>query len=459
MTTVTRLLTGLEKAASGQIFYHGKDVTREEPSERSRFIGYVFQQPDRQMFMPPVRVEIAFGPYQQGKRGAELEEAVARAMQDTDTEALAEEYPRILSRGDQQRVAIASALAMDTEYLVLDEPTSGQDGREKQRLMKLMESLQEKGITIILVTHDMDIVAKDCTRVIVIAEHEIAFDGHPSELFSAENRPEDWGLAYPPAVRLGRKLPGSPYCKDMNAFCRAFYELKGGKKNRMKNRGAKTKIRRAGGAAVWAIVLSEPTSLAALCALELLILLVSGELIKNLKALLALVIFAVMLGVTEYIGGGSVKECNIAALRMLGMTIIFIYLLGTVKLQDLTASMVRQLKVPYEYAFMFTAGLRFIPDFIEENKAVSEAQACRGLAVKGNFFKQVKRYMSIVRPLMLRSLGRSETMALSLELRGFGGSKRTFMESVAPKGKDFAVMALTVLLTAFVIYGRVKLGL
>ena len=226
----------------------------------------------------------------------------------------------------------------------------------------------------------------------------------------------------------------------------------------MRNLVPLTKILLTFGTAVWAIVLSEPTSLAALCILELLILLVSGELIKNLKALLALVIFAAMLGVIEYIGG-SVKECNVAALRMLGMTIIFIYLLGTVKLQDLTASMVRQLKVPYEYAFMFTAGLRFIPDFIEENKAVSEAQACRGLAVKGNFFKQVKRYMSIVRPLMLRSLGRSETMALSLELRGFGGSKRTFMESVAPKGKDFAVMALTVLLTAFVIYGRVKLGL
>lgn len=226
----------------------------------------------------------------------------------------------------------------------------------------------------------------------------------------------------------------------------------------MRNLVPLTKILLTFGTAVWAIVLSEPTSLAALCLLELLILLVSGELIKNLKALLALVIFAAMLGVIEYIGG-SVKECNVAALRMLGMTIIFIYLLGTVKLQDLTASMVRQLKVPYEYAFMFTAGLRFIPDFIEENKAVSEAQACRGLAVKGNFFKQVKRYMSIVRPLMLRSLGRSETMALSLELRGFGGSKRTFMESVAPKGKDFAVMALTVLLTAFVIYGRVKLGL
>ena len=196
-----------------------------------------------------------------------------------------------------------------------------------------------------------------------------------------------------------------------------------------------------------------------LCILELFILLLSSELFKNLKALIMLAIFAALLGAIEYIGGGNTTECVVAALRMLGMTIIFIYLLGTVKLQDLTASMVRQLKVPYEYAFMFTAGLRFIPDFMEENKAVTEAQACRGLAVKGNFIKQVKRYMSIVRPLMLRSLGRSEVMALSLELRGFGGSRRTFMESVAPKGVDFFIMALTFLLTILVIVGRVKYGM
>ncbi len=227
-TTVTRLLTGLEKPVSGQILYGGQDVTREEPFQRSRFIGYVFQQPDRQMFMPTVREEVAFGPYQQGKRGAELDAAVEEAMKDTDILSLADEYPRILSRGDQQRVAIASALAMNTEYLVLDEPTSGQDGREKKRLMALMERLLAKGITIILVTHDMDIVARDCTRVVVIASKGVAFDGKPEELFSAAHRPEDWGLAYPPAVQLGRKLPGAPYCKDMRSFCRAFYELKGG---------------------------------------------------------------------------------------------------------------------------------------------------------------------------------------------------------------------------------------
>ena len=146
----------------------------------------------------------------------------------TDTTAMADEYPRTLSRGDQQRVAIASALAMNTEYLVLDEPTSGQDGREKKRLVALMESLQKKGITIILVTHDMDIVARDCTRVIVIANKQVAFDDTPDILFSDANRPEDWGLAYPPAVLLGRRLPGAPYCRDMDAFCSEFLKRKGG---------------------------------------------------------------------------------------------------------------------------------------------------------------------------------------------------------------------------------------
>ena len=226
----------------------------------------------------------------------------------------------------------------------------------------------------------------------------------------------------------------------------------------MRNLVPLTKIILTLGTAVWAIVLQKPESLLLLCLFEILILLVPGELFRSIKALVMLTVFAAFLGLIEKIGGGSNVESVVAALRMLGMTIIFIYLLGTVRLQDLTAAMVQQMKVPYEYAFMFTAGLRFIPDFVDENRAVAEAQACRGISVKGNFFKQIKRYMSIIRPLMLRSLGRSETMALSLELRGFGGSNRTFMESVAPKGTDYLMMILIVLITAGVIYARLKLG-
>ena len=228
-TTITRLLTGLEKPTEGSVLYDGADVTREGAAERSRFIGYVFQQPDRQMFMPTVREEVGFGLYQQGKRGQELIETEDRAMEQADVLKFADDYPRTLSRGDQQRIAIASALAMNTEYIVLDEPTSGQDGREKKRLCALMRRMKEAGITVILVTHDMDIVAGECTRAVVIADHEVAFDGVPEELFGREKRPEEWGLALPASVRLGRELPGGPYCKDMAAFCDMYRKAREGK--------------------------------------------------------------------------------------------------------------------------------------------------------------------------------------------------------------------------------------
>ena len=210
--------------------------------------------------------------------------------------------------------------------------------------------------------------------------------------------------------------------------------------------------------AVWSLTLQTPSALAVLCVVELLILLMARRLFNSLKAIFLLVVFAVMLGLIEYAGGGTPVECYVSALRMLALTIIFIYLLCTVRLQDLTATMVQQLKVPYEYAFMFTAGLRFIPDFLEENRLVTEAQACRGMVVKGSFIQKCRRYMNIVRPLMLRSLERSETMALSLELRGFGGKGRTFVDSVALHGSDYLVVILTCAATAAVFYARIKYG-
>ena len=211
--------------------------------------------------------------------------------------------------------------------------------------------------------------------------------------------------------------------------------------------------------AVWSLTLQTPSALAVLCVVELLILLMARRLFNSLKAIFLLVVFAVMLGLIEYAGGGTPIECYVSAFRMLALTIIFIYLLGTVRLQDLTATMVQQLNVPYEYAFMFTAGLRFIPDFLEENRMVTEAQACRGMVVKGSFFQKCRRYMNIVRPLMLRSLERSETMALSLELRGFGGKGRTFVDSVALHGSDYLVVILTCAATAAVFYARIKYGI
>jgi energy-coupling factor transport system permease protein len=141
---------------------------------------------------------------------------------------------------------------------------------------------------------------------------------------------------------------------------------------------------------------------------------------------------------------------------MMAMTVVFIILLTTTRLQDLTAAMVTQIKIPYEYAFMFTAALRFVPDFIAESKAVQEAQACRGLSVKGNVFKRMINYMSVIQPLMLKSLSRSETMALSLELRGFGSQQRhSFMSNVQPNAMDYGLIGGMILISAVVIYLRI----
>ena len=105
---------------------------------------------------------------------------------------------------------------------------------------------------------------------------------------------------------------------------------------------------------------------------------------------------------------------------------------------------------------MFTAALRFVPDFIAESKTVQEAQACRGLSTKGNVIKKMIHYMSVVQPLMLKSLGRSETMALSLELRGFGNQSHSFMSNVQPKSKDYVVILLMAAISCFMVYMRIQ---
>ncbi|MDU6126271.1 MAG: energy-coupling factor transporter transmembrane component T, partial [Veillonella sp.] len=161
-----------------------------------------------------------------------------------------------------------------------------------------------------------------------------------------------------------------------------------------------TKILMTLAVSVWAIMLRDWASLLALVVVELGVLFMAGLLFKQHKAVLALTSFAVFLGLIQFLGSGDVTSAIVSGLRMLAMTLVFIGLLATTKLQDLTAALVTQCKIPYEYAFMFTAALRFVPDFIAESHAVQETQACRGLSLEGNFIKRIKSYASVIQPLL-----------------------------------------------------------
>lgn len=203
-----------------------------------------------------------------------------------------------------------------------------------------------------------------------------------------------------------------------------------------------------------AMMFNTPVPLAALLLIELLILALAGQLGKQMKSILMLVVFAIFLGGLEFLVTKNIAGAFVTALRMLCMTSIFMYLLSTTKLQDLTATLVRQCKVPYEYAFMFTAALRFVPDFLNESKLVREAQECRGMDMNSSIMKKIKSYTSVVQPLVLKSLGRSETMALSLELRGFGSSKRSSSQVIQMGAKDYAFVGLLAAGCALSVYVR-----
>lgn len=209
-----------------------------------------------------------------------------------------------------------------------------------------------------------------------------------------------------------------------------------------------TKLILTAAVSVWALLIPTVTGQAALVGGQLLLLMLYRPSAKHFKGALGLAMFAVMLAALQYVFGSTVEFSVMTGLKMLAMSLIFIFLLATTRLQDLTAALVSQCRIPYEYAFMFTSALRFVPDFLEESQAVREAQACRGYVFRGSPLKRLMDYVAIVEPLVLRAVSRSETMAMSLELRGFGSrGRRQFTADVALSTNDYAAMVLMLVLT------------
>jgi energy-coupling factor transport system ATP-binding protein len=205
-TTLTRLAMALLKPAGGSIHFQGKNTAGMTPADMARSIGYVFQNPDRQIFRETVLSEVAYGPEQLGFTPEAINESVAWALSMTGLTGLADSFPRTLSRGQKQKVAIASAIAMRPQVLILDEPTSGQDPWEAQSLLELLTDLNKQGITIILVTHDMELISRYAARAVVLEQGCKVFDGTPEELFDGSQNIGAWGLMPPAALALSQRL-------------------------------------------------------------------------------------------------------------------------------------------------------------------------------------------------------------------------------------------------------------
>ncbi|GLV54466.1 ABC transporter ATP-binding protein [Dictyobacter sp. S3.2.2.5] len=206
-TTFAKLLAGIYRATQGQLLVFGQNVAARKVRARlPGSVGYVFQNPDHQLFCRKVSDEIEYGLKNLGINARKRRSIVEETLTAVGLSSYADEDPLFLSKGQRQRLAVAAVLAMGPDILVVDEPTTGQDQRSITSIMSLLCDLQRQGKTILVITHDMTLVAEYCQRVVAFRDGDLAFTGTPADLFGNVEILRRTGLRPPAAAELSRRL-------------------------------------------------------------------------------------------------------------------------------------------------------------------------------------------------------------------------------------------------------------
>ena len=209
-TTLSKCLNGLFKPTSGAVLVDGLDSKHTPIVQMVRRVGYVFQNPDHQLFNNNCWDEIAYGPRNIQLPEDEVKERVEEAAGVVGLpEAFFGEHPFFLSKGLRQRVAIASILALRPQVIIVDEPTTGQDARQSFEIMDFLKDLNEShGHTVIIITHDMPIVARYARRVVAMGMGQIMADGPTAQVFGQADILAKTFLEPPQITQLAQRLPG-----------------------------------------------------------------------------------------------------------------------------------------------------------------------------------------------------------------------------------------------------------
>ena len=220
-STLIQHLNGLLRATHGKIYYNGEDIYREGYDMRGlrSKVGLVFQYPEHQLFEVDVFTDVCFGPKNQGLPKEEVE---ARALEALHQAGLKEKHyrksPFELSGGQKRRAAIAGILAMHPEVLVLDEPTAGLDPKGRDEILEQIARLhRERNITVLLVSHSMEDVAKYVDRILVMDDGKIMFDDVPKRVFHHYQELEKIGLAAPQVTYVVKALEAKGWKIDTDA--------------------------------------------------------------------------------------------------------------------------------------------------------------------------------------------------------------------------------------------------
>ena len=198
----------------------------------------------------------------------------------------------------------------------------------------------------------------------------------------------------------------------------------------------------------WVFILP-PMAVACIMVLQLAFLLYVKHNRATLAAIGGLAVFTGLMILLQLAFGSPLQLAMFGGLRMFVMTMAFLCMLAVVKIQSIAKALVDRFHLPVEYAFMLTTALRFVPNFLEDSSITLDAQSCRGYSNRGNPIKRLLSYAVVIRPLVMRAVAKSETLALSMELKGFGQNTYKNMPKEPFGALDVVVLLIVVVLSTF----------
>jgi energy-coupling factor transport system ATP-binding protein len=221
-TTLVKHLNGLLKPTSGQVLIGDWDTARYSVSKLASRVGYVFQNPDEQLFSKTVGAEVAFGPKNLGHGADRVQALVKDALELTELSDKTETNPYDFSVTWRKMVAVASIISMDTDIVIFDEPTTGQDAVNIARIANVITELRKRSKTVITITHDIDFCAENFERVIAMSQGKILLDGKANEVLGQEQVLATTYVDPPQLTRLGKRLNFNKTVRNEAEFLNAL---------------------------------------------------------------------------------------------------------------------------------------------------------------------------------------------------------------------------------------------
>jgi energy-coupling factor transport system ATP-binding protein len=205
-STLAKHFNGLLRPTSGTVLVGGLDTSKARSEELSRIVGYVFQNPDYMLFSTTIEDEVAFGPKNLRLRSDEVGKRVEEALEVTGLTQHRKESPLFFGKGIRRRITIASILSMNPDVMVIDEPTTGMDYRGRESVMALIDRLNDLGKTIVIITHDMKVVAAHSHRVLVMSDGQLILDTPTENLFENSGALTRASLKPPQRIQVADEL-------------------------------------------------------------------------------------------------------------------------------------------------------------------------------------------------------------------------------------------------------------